>query len=115
MRLLIAVLCVAMLAWTQFAVVTYACPMDAPEMTSIGMQSDCAGDMHQKPSMLCEAHCDHSSPSPQAPDVADQAALCMAATLAVPAPGSAKAFAHDQLVYPDSSPPLRIRYRVFRI
>jgi hypothetical protein len=110
-RFWITVFCVAMLGWTQLAEASYACPQDAPKMTAI--QSDCAGNMHQKPSMLCKAHCEHSSPSPHAPDVAAPALICMATT--VPVPGAIKISAQDRLAYPDRSPPLRIQYSVFRI
>ena len=79
-----------------------------------GMQ--CAGDMHQKPSLLCKVHCEKSTPSSHAShDFAPVLAISYA-EMPYEQPVSFEAFDHDNgygLV--SAFPPLRIQYQTFRI
>ena len=117
-RHLIAVFCVAMLGWSQFAVASYTGMQDVPKMASMqGMQPDCAGGMHEKPSILCKVHCESSTPSPQAMDMAETILpmLCMTASPVVPGHDLRNTSAPNSYSQSGAPPPLRIQYQVFRI
>ena len=117
-RRLIAIFCVAMLGWSQFAVASYTGMQDVPKMASMqGMQPDCAGGMHEKPSILCKVHCESSTPSPQAMDLAEPILpmLCMTASLDAPWHDMLKTSISNRYSQSGAPPPLRIQYQVFRI
>lgn len=95
---------------------SYSCLADAPKMASMhGMQSDCAGDMHQKPSLLCKVHCEKSAPSSHAPDVSTPILALLYTALPVEQPALFEtAFNGRQPGLTGTFPPLRIQYQSFR-
>lgn len=80
-----------------------------------GMQSNCAGDMHRKPSSLCKAHCDKSAPFSHAPDVSAPVLALLYTATPFEQPALLEAFVHDrQFSLAGTFPPLRIQYQSFR-
>lgn len=117
----LALLCAAMLVWSQLALAAYACPQLSSPLVAAAMSempADCAAEMHTKPSPLCEAHCAQSVQASQTPSI-DLPPLALTSLWLVslfdgfePAPG--RAF-HDRPAWlADASPPLRIQFQVFR-
>ncbi len=115
-RRLVAVFCVAMLGWSQFAVASYSCPQEAPKMDSPhSMQSDCAGDMHRNPSLLCKVHCDKSAPSSHARDISAPALAVLYTAMLIEQPELFETSVHyHQNILAGAFPPLRIQYQSFR-
>ena len=120
-RRLIALLCAAMLVWSQLALAAYACPLVAPAAApaaDMDMPADCAAEMNAKPSPLCKAHCAQSAQSNQTPSV-DIPPLALASMVSAPAldvfeQRPARALHVHAVWLADASPPLRIQYQVFR-
>lgn len=117
----IALLCAAMLVWSQFAVAAYACPqlvsLIAPAAAA-EMPADCAAGMNAKPSPLCKAHCAQSAQSSQTPSIdippLALASLWLISPFATFEPSPARAI-HDRPMWlAAASPPLRIQFQVFR-
>lgn len=121
MRRWVALLCTAMLVWSQLAVAAYACPQLVPPAApaaEVDMPADCAAGMNVKPSPLCKAHCAPSAQASQTPSIdippIEFTSLWLVSPFAVfeLLPVRAR---HDHPVWlVDASPPLRIQYQVFR-
>ena len=80
-----------------------------------GMQSDCAGDMHQKPSLLCKVHCEKSTSSSQASHDFAPVLSVLYAEMPYEQPVSFETFVRDHRHSLASAfPPLRIQYQSFR-
>lgn len=123
-RRAIAFLCAVILMSGQFAVAAYACPQmlpsAAPNAAEVAnMPPDCAREMANKPSPLCNAHCDPSAQSDRVP-AAHLLPFAWMRLWAVshldPVDGpSSRALHNGPMWLTDASPPLRIQYQVFRI
>lgn len=80
-----------------------------------GIQSDCAGDMHLKPSLLCKVHCEKSTPSIHASFDFAPVLSVLYAEMPYEQPVSFETFVHDHRYSLASAfPPLRIQYQSFR-
>ncbi|NNM83234.1 MAG: hypothetical protein HKL98_11620 [Burkholderiales bacterium] len=110
---MIAIFCLAMLGWSQFALASYSCPMDEPKMASLHAPQS-AGGMQQKPGVLCKLHCDKSAPS-QASHVPAPVFALLYTAARVEQPAPIEAFAQDRPCrLAGAFPPLRIRHQSFR-
>lgn len=117
----IALLCAAMLVWSQLALAAYACPQLVPLAAPAAeeeMPADCAAEMNTNPSPLCKAHCAQSAQSSQTPsiDIPPFAltSLWFISPFAAFEASPVRAI-HDRPVWlVDASPPLRIQFQVFR-
>ncbi len=124
-RRLIALFAAVTLVWGQLAVAAYACTQPAvAESSSMVISSamqadDCHRSMDEQSTPLCKAHCVQPAQSHQiaAPDIPS---VQLVAIFDLPrlSPDNTRsgAFSRNDLPRsPDSSPPLRIQYQVFRI
>lgn len=126
---LIAFLCTATLLWSQLAVASYACPQDVPAAVSSAvamhdMTADDAADMDMgaKLSPLCKAHCDASAQEAGhrvSPDIPPLILMSAAPAVLIDRTAQTATATRIHPIRPawlaDASPPLRIRYQVFRI
>lgn len=123
-RRFIAFLCVAILLSGQFAVAAYACPQilasAAPSAAEeANMPPDCAREMASKPSPLCKAHCEQFAQSDLVPAMHPLpfawVELWVVSHLDPVDQPSSRVLLNGPMWLTDASPPLRIRFRVFRI
>ncbi len=125
-RRLISLLTAMILVWSQISVAAYACQQLAPsEPPSAAMESAMSegcvqvGQMDNKSSPLCKAHCAQVSQSSQTPAL-NLPPLVLVAILEIPRFNLVSLqpvqYIHDDFPpLTDGSPPLRIQYQVFRI
>jgi hypothetical protein len=128
-RLKISLVVIMLLAWSQFVVAAHACSRLSPAANDLvrmpaTMQANCSGmdgpsGTKDSPSQCCLAHCEQSAQSHQV-SVPDLPSVSLVALFAVPAmdprgPWSSPLIRPSFLFLTEGSPPLRIRYQVFRI
>jgi hypothetical protein len=120
LRHVVVICCTVMLMSSQFAVASYVCPKMSPmDMSAMDMSPDCMHEMETGTSPLCKAHCNPSPQSDEMPSVTFAPFMVQTQwSLFYPdtfEPASSRTFNNSLAWQADSSPPLRIQFRVFRI
>lgn len=113
-----------MLMSSQYAVASYVCPnmsmtdMSGMSMTGMDMSAECMHEMEASASPLCKAHCDQTPQSSQVPTITFAPFMVQTqwSVVYLDAFEETSSRTYNSAVWQaDGSPPLRIRYQVFRI